>query len=102
MKKLIALLIGASVISTGAFAAESADQAAPSKSDAVMQQLADNSSVNGAATDATASAQDQAAAPAKKATKHVRHTHHHAKKATAPATDATAPASDAAAAPATN
>lgn len=97
MKKLIALLIGASLISTAALAEDAQQAATPAKSDAVMQQLADNGS-KATATDASS---DQAAAPAKKAKKHKKHgkKHHHAKKAdatapAAPAADATAPASN--------
>lgn len=99
MKKLIALLIGASVISAAAFA-EDNQQAAPAKSDAVMQQLAENTSTP-TATDATS--QDQAAAPAKKAKKHRMAKKQHkkgCKKDAAPAGDTAAPAD--ATAPASN
>jgi hypothetical protein len=100
MKKLIALLIGASFISTAAMAEDAQQAATPAKSDAVMQQLADNSST--ASTDASASG-DQAAAPAKKAKKacgaNKHGKKHHAKKANA--ADANAPAADASA-PASN
>ena len=99
MKKLIALLIGASVISTAAIAEDAQQAATPNKSDAVMQQLADNS---GTAAASNAAPSDQAAAPAKKAKKHAKKhkKKHHAKKseaaapAAAPAADATAPASN--------
>lgn len=100
MKKLIALLVGATLISTAAMAEDAQQAATPEKSDAVMQQLADNSSTAAAKTDATST--DQAAAPAKKAKKHCKKhckKHHSAKKAeatapAAPAADATAPASN--------
>lgn len=77
MKKLIAVLVSASVMSTGALAEDAQQAASPNKSDAVMQQLADNSST---ATDATAAAQDQAtqaATDAKKEKKHKKHHRHH-------------------------
>ncbi|HSW92814.1 MAG TPA: hypothetical protein VLJ15_00500 [Gammaproteobacteria bacterium] len=98
MKKLIALLIGASLISTAALAEDAQQAATPEKSDAVMQQLADN----GSKATANGASSDQAAAPAKKAKKHCKKhgkKHHHAKKAdatapAAPAADATAPASN--------
>jgi len=106
MKKLIAVLMGLSMISTAAIA-EDVQPTSPNK-DAVMQQLADNNSDN-AATASDAS-KDQNVAPAekmkakkKKCAKHCKkhHKKHHHKKQTETKTTettsdtTTAPASDA-------